>query len=111
VVGRPIVKSQQPLYALSTITNGEKALATYTGRTTLTASDIETAEQLIVQRDENEVRGFYHKRTNTLFQSPTAACATLLNRPGASNSWRVGHHIWLERDGKWIKLMDILKGA
>jgi len=110
-VGSPINKSQRPLYELSTITHGEQALATYTAKTTLTAHDIETAEQLIVHRDENEVRGFYHKRTNTLFRSPTAACTTLLKRAGASKTWQGGAHIWLNRGGQWIKLMDILKGA
>ena len=108
VIGSPINKSQRPLYQRSDIVHGEKALATSTGKTSLTAMDIETAEQLIIHGDATEFRGFYHKRSNTLFQSPTAACATLLKRNGVSTTWQGGAHIWLERGGQWVKLNKIL---
>ena len=108
VIGSPINKSQRPLYQRSDIVHGEKALATSTGKTSLTAMDIETAEQLIIHGDATEFRGFYHKRSNTLFQSPTAACTTLLKRNGVSTSWQGGAHIWLERGGKWVKLNKII---
>ena len=108
VIGSPINKSQRPLYQRSDIVHGEKALATSTGKTSLTAMDIETAEQLIIHGDATEFRGFYHKRSNTLFQSPTAACVTLLKRNGVSTTWQGGAHIWLERGGKWVKLNKII---
>ena len=99
------------MYELSNILNGEKALATRTAKNKLTAQDIEQAEQLIIKREATEFRGFYHKRSHTLFRSPTAACATLLTRHGVSKTWQGGAHIWLERGGQWVKLNDILRNA
>jgi hypothetical protein len=99
------------MYELSDILNGERALATRTAKNKLTAQDIEQAEQLIIKRDANEFRGFYHKRSHTLFRSPTAACTTLLTRHGVSKTWQGGAHIWLERGGQWVKLMNILQNA
>jgi hypothetical protein len=111
VIGSPINKSQRPMYELSDILNGERALATRTAKNKLTAQDIEQAEQLIIKRDATEFRGFYHKRSHTLFRSPTAACVTLLTRHGVSKTWQGGAHIWLERGGQWVKLMNILQNA
>jgi len=111
VIGTALNTSQRPLYEHSNLVHGEKALATHTAKNTLTAQDIEKAEQLIIKRDDSEFRGFYHKRSHTLFRSPTAACVTLLTRHGVSKTWQGGAHIWLERGGQWIKLNDILRNA